>query len=59
MAGVTIVSLKRTRPTEDAGDDSLWVADLSEDGEDPERFRFSLARRHGVPNDNDMRRMIS
>ena len=59
MAGVTIVSLKKTRPTGEAGDDSVWVADLSEDGEDPERFHFSLARRHGNPNDNDMRRMIS
>jgi hypothetical protein len=53
-----ITDLRSSGPTENSGGDTLWLADLSEDGRTPERFRFSLARRHGVPSKGRMVSLI-
>ena len=53
-----ITDLRSSGPTDRSGDDTLWLADLSEDGRTAERFRFSLARRHGVPSKGQMVSLI-
>ena len=53
-----ITDLRSSGPADRSGDDTLWLADLSEDGRTAERFRFSLARRHGVPSKGQMVSLI-
>ena len=53
-----VLSVRNTGPTDGSGDDTLWVAEMSEAGGEPEQVRFSLAARYGVPTDNEMREMI-
>jgi len=53
-----ITDLRSSGPTDNGGDDTLWLADLSEDGRTAERFRFSLSRRHGVPSKGRMVSLI-
>ncbi len=42
-----IQSVEDTGPTDNSGDDSLWVAWIAEPGRAPERLLFSLAARFG------------
>lgn len=53
-----IDSIENTGPTDNSGDDSLWVVWIREPGREPERFLFSLAARLGVPPDGAMRELI-
>jgi hypothetical protein len=56
--GFRIDRLSNSGPTDNSGDDTLWLADLSEEGRTPERFRFSLAGRDGTPSKGEMVSLI-
>jgi len=53
-----ITDLRSSGPTDRSGDDTLWLADLSEDGRTAERFHFSLARRDGIPSKGQLVSLI-
>jgi hypothetical protein len=53
-----IVSVENTGPTDNSGDDSLWVVWISEPGREAERFLFTRAARFGVPSGAAMRKLI-
>ena len=53
-----IENVENTGPTDNSGDDSLWVVSLSESGRPAESFRFCVLRREGVPNAQELSGMI-
>ena len=54
----TIENVENTGPADNSGDDSLWVACLSEPGGKQQRFRFCVLLRYGVPSPDELRAMI-
>jgi hypothetical protein len=53
-----IKSVENTGPTDNSGDDSLWVVQLTGPGREREEFRFCVLRRHGIPTPEELRAMI-
>lgn len=54
----TIENVENTGRTDNTGDDSLWIAYLSERGRERGKFRFCVLRRYGVPTPDELRSMI-
>jgi hypothetical protein len=50
--------MRNTGPTDNGGDDTLFVVDLSDPGGPSGRFKFSVASRLGVPSSAELEQMI-
>jgi hypothetical protein len=53
-----IHTARNTGRTDNSGEDSLWVVELSENGHEPENFRFAILGRHGTPHTKELTAMI-